>query len=268
MSLDRYEPAIRWLIIILALALFVCGIVLSFQGRDLSAAATYVAAIICLVFAYLARFKRFKGLGFEGELWEEKLEEAAHIINRMRSLSVAFSQPILTMAARSGLFDSSFSRRELFDTLTSVENLLRANQIPEDEIVQVRRDVDRLVGWDITIPIIRKINAAIDEAAKVKHQEMEAVKQPITDLPAYNQLAENWRGVLRQKIDRESFLAKLPNSIAVDDLERSLEELTCISDAEKTALKLELKDDLADLRVWLKTRTLRRPEVFLSGQRN
>ena len=52
------------------------GIDLSRTNTATQALLVFGVAIFCLIFFLLARFKRFKGLGIEAELWEDKQEEA------------------------------------------------------------------------------------------------------------------------------------------------------------------------------------------------
>ena len=49
-----------------------------------------ITAALCFglcIFVFLYRFKRFKGLGFEGELWEQEMEKAAEIRRALKGLS-------------------------------------------------------------------------------------------------------------------------------------------------------------------------------------
>jgi hypothetical protein len=68
----------------LAVLMLAGGFVLAAFGNTASAGITYGAAVFCLIFAFLSRFKRFKGLGIEAELWEQKQEEAAALIDRLK----------------------------------------------------------------------------------------------------------------------------------------------------------------------------------------
>ena len=57
--------------------------------NNLTGAAGVTAALslgFC-VFVFLTRFKRFKALGFEGELWEQEMEGAAKLRLALRDLS-------------------------------------------------------------------------------------------------------------------------------------------------------------------------------------
>ena len=71
------QPSISGKILRLALGtlsalLFALGAYLAFNEKVAASTATYGAAVICLIFTFLSRFKRFKGFGIEAELWEQK----------------------------------------------------------------------------------------------------------------------------------------------------------------------------------------------------
>jgi hypothetical protein len=46
-------------------------------------------------YSNLARFKRFKGLGFEAELWEDKQKEAADLIDRLKNVVAIYSREVV-----------------------------------------------------------------------------------------------------------------------------------------------------------------------------
>ncbi len=52
--------------------------------------AAWVTAALCVglcIFVFLYRFKRFKDLGFEGELWKQEMEKAAELRRALQDLS-------------------------------------------------------------------------------------------------------------------------------------------------------------------------------------
>ena len=68
-----------------AIALLITGIYLAIQNRG-AANVTAVLGIgfLFVVLLLLAKFKRFKGFGFEAEMWEEKQEEAAALVAALK----------------------------------------------------------------------------------------------------------------------------------------------------------------------------------------
>lgn len=64
-----------------ATALLIVGLVLAILDRGApSIIAVLGTGFLLVVLLLLAKFKRFKGFGFEAEMWEEKQEEAAVLV--------------------------------------------------------------------------------------------------------------------------------------------------------------------------------------------
>ena len=59
---------------------------------------------LSFIYANVARFKRFKGLGFEAELWEDKQKEAADLIERLREVVSIYSREVILGKVRAGRF--------------------------------------------------------------------------------------------------------------------------------------------------------------------
>lgn len=68
------------------------GIRLLFAENVPAASATFAIGFFSFFYSNLARFKRFKGLGFEAELWEDKQREAAELIERLKGVIAIFSR--------------------------------------------------------------------------------------------------------------------------------------------------------------------------------
>jgi hypothetical protein len=97
--------------VVVAIMLLCGGFVLALRENVTGAGATYVAAVFCLVFAFLSQFKKFSGLGFAGETWERKMQEADELIARLKSLAVVVTEPLLMLIPRLGRWDSALTRR-------------------------------------------------------------------------------------------------------------------------------------------------------------
>jgi preprotein translocase subunit SecY len=66
-------------------ALLVVGIVVAILDRGApSIIAVRGTGFLLVVLLLLAKFKRFKGFGFEAEMWEEKQEEAAVLVDELK----------------------------------------------------------------------------------------------------------------------------------------------------------------------------------------
>ena len=73
-------------ILVTAIALLAVGAGLAAFGNVGGATVTYGVAILCLIFAFLGQFKRFKGLGVEAELWDIAVRSEAENRDLARSL--------------------------------------------------------------------------------------------------------------------------------------------------------------------------------------
>jgi hypothetical protein len=121
------------IIVVGCVAMFSIGAYLVLTDRPTSAAVTWGFAFLLVVLLLLAKFKRFKGFGFEAELWEEKQAEAAALVDQMRSLSNLICKQMASVAARLGLWDSALSLAELADFVEDLQGHLQALDFPSHE---------------------------------------------------------------------------------------------------------------------------------------
>lgn len=94
MVLLRYLKS-NWERVLFALLGITClaqGIHFLFTDNIPAASATFAIGFFSFLYSNLARFKRFKGLGFEAELWEDKQKEAAELIERLKGVIAIFSR--------------------------------------------------------------------------------------------------------------------------------------------------------------------------------
>lgn len=70
------------------------------------AAATFGLSFFCFFYANISKFKRFKGLGFEAELWDEKQKEASQVVEELKRVFKMYSREMLIGKAMSGRWDS------------------------------------------------------------------------------------------------------------------------------------------------------------------
>ena len=90
--------------------------------------AAFGMGFLCFIFSSVSRFKRFKGLGFEAELWEDKQEEAAELIDRFKDIVTIYSREAVMSRVTAGRWDDGLGawkrRWELFDELTNQHQAL------------------------------------------------------------------------------------------------------------------------------------------------
>lgn len=138
-----------------------------------------------IFYSNISRFKRFKGLGFEAELWEDKQKEAANLIERMKGIVTTYTREILMASLRQGRWDSANGWKEqwaLFDELTGQHNKLGQNI----DFSEVKKEIDTYFVFDICYRLhdmvsqpVRKVVDGIQNDITVKYGN------PITDSKGY-----------------------------------------------------------------------------------
>lgn len=250
---------------ICACVLFAAGIVLGFMSGAGPATATFATGVFCLIFAFLSRFKRFKGLGIEAELWEQKQEEAARLVETLRSLSVVASEQLVNLSARMGRLGTPVTRKELFDLVDRLEKVLSEVNVPADQREKMKADFYRFTAIDMAIPITKKIDDAIKRKTAEQMKVVESFGPEIKDLNGHAQAAERLKNINSQEVDWDR-LRLLPPDVAMHDaLENTISEADCLTEEERAELRGEIADEMADLREWVTNRRLRRPELWLAG---
>lgn len=97
----------NWQAVVFAVVGFYCLYRLhDFLNRDKVTEAGVVFGIAFLSFLYanVSRFKRFKGLGFEAELWEDKQKEANDLIARLKNVVSIYTSQIVMSKVMEGRF--------------------------------------------------------------------------------------------------------------------------------------------------------------------
>jgi hypothetical protein len=97
-------------------------------AEDLAgASATFAMAFFSFIYSNIARFKRFKGLGFEAELWEDKQKEAEQLIDRLKSVVSVYTREVVLQRVLQGRLSDGSKWQDnwaLYDDLVSKHNEL------------------------------------------------------------------------------------------------------------------------------------------------
>jgi hypothetical protein len=124
---DR-ETATGWLSAISAVILLSAGVVLAFANRLTTATAAWGFGFLFVILLLLSKFKRFKGFGFEAEMWEEKQIEAAALIDQLKSASQFIGRQAASLVPKTTL-----SVSELGKGLEEMRQQLNAMDMPATE---------------------------------------------------------------------------------------------------------------------------------------
>lgn len=144
-------------------------------GLITGASVTFVMSLLSFIFSNLARFKRFKGLGFEAELWEDKQKEAADLIDRLQSVVSIYTREVVLGQVMRGRFNGGDggwkSHWKLFDELVSQHDAL-GQQI---DFSDLKQKLDSVFAFDMAMPCYETIRRSIADgkanARKVINKE-------------------------------------------------------------------------------------------------
>jgi hypothetical protein len=154
-----------------AVSLLAVGGYLAFLDKTASAAAVLGFAFLLLVLLLLAKFKRFKGFGFEAEMWEEKQVEAAELVDRLTVLSQAISQQVALIASRLGLWGGSLSNPEIADLAEQVSQLLRTGGATQSRINEILDPVYVRIEQNYWMAVHRLIHQALQGKGSIADRQ-------------------------------------------------------------------------------------------------
>ncbi len=101
MAKIQWERIVLFLVGVVFL-LFAIGAV--YRENIVGASGITVIALLCFAFSNLTRFKRIKALGMEAELWEEKQQEAADLIDRLKDVVSTYTSEVIKGSVQQGRF--------------------------------------------------------------------------------------------------------------------------------------------------------------------
>lgn len=133
---------------------------LVYIGNTSDGSAVFFIGFICIIYANVSRFKRFKGLGFEAETWEDKQKEAADLIERLRNVVSIYTHEIVLGKVKSGRWQKSMewmSHWELYDNLVTQHQTL-GQQI---DFSVLKKEMDDYFLFDMTSIQMSEINSSI-----------------------------------------------------------------------------------------------------------
>lgn len=166
--------------------------------------AMFGMAIFCFIYSNLARFKKFKGLGFEAELWEDKQKEAADLIERLKSIVAVYTREIVMGSVMRGrLGPSSWKKHwELFDQLTGQHSKLGQ----EIDFSELKNEISRFLIADLCWAESDKLNEEIQKARQQANAVIEGkYGRVVSDLVGYNHDHEKLSIIT---FNRENFYAR------------------------------------------------------------
>lgn len=150
------------------------------------AAALFGMAFFSFFYSRLSQFKRFKGLGFEAELWEDKKKEAEGLIERLKSVVEVYTREIILTKVMQGRWtdDAGWaSHWELFDGLLAKHSDLGQ----EIDFSELKGRLDEIFLSDAVVMTYSRILPPVNQGKREANKElMKEFPQPIKDVEGHN----------------------------------------------------------------------------------
>ncbi len=146
---------------LLAVILCVAAVRLLYLEKITEVAVLLPFAIFFFFFGSLARFRRFKGLGFEAELWDDKQEEAAILIEKVKAaVGMNFRQLLLSKKAEGRIVTRDGRWRALWDLYQEVSTI-QSNLSADFELQEVKEVLDQQFAFDVVSVLIKRLDKRI-----------------------------------------------------------------------------------------------------------
>jgi len=145
------------------------------------ASAIFGIGFLSVIYSNLSRFKKFKGLGFEAELWEDKQKEAAQLIDRLKNVVSIYTREIIinkVMQGRMGGGADWKAHWKLFDELVNQHDSLGQ----KIDFEPLRRRLESIFIFDVCCRIGGPLGGAFQQAKAKARRKIDAkFGQPVSD---------------------------------------------------------------------------------------
>ncbi|GEM_PF-2523902 len=250
-----------------SLALIGLGSILVAVDKNTGAGLTFTAGTLILIFSLLSKFKKFKGLGIEAELWEEKQEEAEKLISNLKSLSVVVSKPIGHLVTKLGYWNTALSREELYKIQNNLKDELEKNDISNAMIDEALMEFHLFNLRGLKGPMYSFMQEAIKNEIKKWEEKLRNYPSPVNaGDPDYASLCEDKKKVYEWQDKVRKKFPELSLNNGIDSLQQFIQDFESepLMNINENLLE-KFKDELEDIKYYQGNKEFRRlPEWFAS----
>ena len=182
------------------------------NGDEAGGSATFAMAFFSFIYANISRFKRFKGLGFEAELWEDKQKEAEQLIDRLKAVVSVYTREIVMGRVKQGRWGDGADWSEHWSVYSElVEKHSDLGQ--EIDFTDLKRSMDQYFVFDMVLRRVGEIRKPIlDGCGKARKIIEKEFGSPIKDSEGHSRRLGQLREVPEElenmfKIAQEDDLA-------------------------------------------------------------
>lgn len=130
------------------------------SGDVAGASATFGMAFFSFLYANISRFKRFKGLGFEAELWEDKQKEAGLLIDRLKAVVSVYTREIVMGRVKEGRWGDGAGWREHWRVYHELVD--GHSDLGQDiDFSDLKESMDQYFIFDMVQPLYDEIRVAL-----------------------------------------------------------------------------------------------------------
>lgn len=183
----------RILFAVVGLALLGGSLTMIYREKVTEAAVVFGLGFLSFIYANVARFKRFKGLGFEAELWEDKQKEAADLIERLREVVSIYTREVVLGKVKAGRWGGKVDwadRWKLYDDLIAQHSVLGQ----KIDFSSVKKVMDDYFLFDMSMPEIGRLRVATVTGKSAARQKIDLeFGSPIRDNEGFSKRLEQLR---------------------------------------------------------------------------
>jgi hypothetical protein len=188
------------------------ALILVLYGSTTDAVIVFGLGFLSFIYANVSRFKRFKGFGFEAELWEDKKKEAEDLIERLKSIVSIYTRELVLGNVRSGRWGDGANWRDhwkIYDDLVDQHSVL-GQKINFSEL---KKSMDDYFLFDTSMPLIGVMQRKINEGESVARKKIqEEFGQPVKDAKGYGRRIKSLSEI-EKKIDN-AFEVSMKSNLA------------------------------------------------------
>lgn len=132
-------------------------------------ALTSGAGIFAFLYANFTKFRKFRGFGFEAELWEDKQAEAEQLIDKLKHIVSVYSREVIWARINHGRIYSGESERSRWNEIWKLydEIVLEHSKLGDRvDFSEAKKAADTYFIFDAMIPTFRSINNIVEEGKK------------------------------------------------------------------------------------------------------
>lgn len=254
-------------IFIVAILLFVAGVWLGYMDKAGVATATYGAAVLSLIFAFLPEFKKFKGLGIEAELLDKKIEETDKLLKQLRDITSPIAEMLFSSTARAGRWSSGMPRSQKYELMQRIESELKKCGVEDSQLEKAKQDWHFYNTFDLASPIFQKINQKLRPIQQEREKVLNQFKQPITPekMEEHKKLIEHRNEVSKEIADLSDLIQIKNQGRLAEQIRESISNSAALTDDDKTTLNKDIDEELRDLEHYIKHKEFRRLSVWFGN---